>query len=116
VGYYAEVRRFFKISRNCFFPKPKVDSCLVGIDILRKPKVSVKDPEAMFRVIKKAFSQRRKKILNPLSADCFMGLDKNAWAKVLFSAGVDVSLRAEDISLKEYAGISDEAVKVSGRC
>lgn len=110
-GYYARIRRFFKISRNCFFPKPKVDSCLVGMDFLTEPEVKVHNEEVMFRIIRKAFSERRKKILNPLSGTDFMGLNKTSWASVLERSGVDPSLRAEDISLASYARISDEAEK-----
>lgn len=115
-GYYAEVRRFFKISRNCFFPKPKVDSALIGIEFFKKPKVEVEDKDAMFRIIHKAFSERRKKILNPLSSSGFMGFDRKSWAEIFEAAGVDASLRAEDISLSEYARISDEAGKACSEC
>lgn len=114
VNYHARVRRFFKISKNCFFPKPKVESCLVGIDFLDRPSVEVGNPEVMFRIIRKAFSERRKKVLNPLSSSGFMGMCKDKWAAVLKSSGVDGSLRAEDISLELYARISDEAEKAIG--
>ena len=115
-GFYGKVRRFFKISRNCFFPKPKVDSALVGIDFSEKPRIEVKDEEMMFRIIRKAFSERRKKILNPLSSSDFMGMGREAWSEILNFAKVDASLRAEDVSLEEYARISDEAMKALPEC
>ncbi|MFA6635747.1 MAG: 16S rRNA (adenine(1518)-N(6)/adenine(1519)-N(6))-dimethyltransferase RsmA [Candidatus Omnitrophota bacterium] len=109
--YYARTRRIFKISKNCFFPKPKVGSCLVSLHLMEKPSVRVKNEEAMFRIIRKAFSERRKKVLNPLSSGDFMDMDKRTWENVLKISGVDPTKRAEDISLAEYARISDEAEK-----
>jgi 16S rRNA (adenine1518-N6/adenine1519-N6)-dimethyltransferase len=109
VQYHARVSRLFRISKNCFFPKPKVGSCFVRLEFLDMPSVEVEDEEMMFAIIRKAFSQRRKKILNPLSDDGFMGICRDSWSGILNAAGIDPGLRAEDISLKEYAGISDEA-------
>ncbi len=108
-GYHADIKRFFKISKNCFFPRPRVDSCLVGLSFYDAPEVKVKDEKLMFDIIRQSFSQRRKKILNPLSSRNFLGMGREEWKDVFFSAGVDPCSRAEDLSLEDYAGLSDAA-------
>ena len=112
VQYYASVRKIFRISKNCFFPKPKVGSCLIGLNFFKEPFFSVKDEEMMFLIIRKAFSQRRKKVLNPLASDTFLGLNKDSWMRALTAAGIDPQSRAEDISLEEYTRISNEVVEL----
>jgi 16S rRNA (adenine1518-N6/adenine1519-N6)-dimethyltransferase len=61
----------------------------------------------MFKIIRKAFSQRRKKVLNSLSHGKFLSLEKENWKEVLNDCGIDISSRAEDLSLYDYARISD---------
>ena len=105
--FHARTRSVFRIKRNSFYPVPKVDSCLVELEIYDTPEVEVKDKEMMFRIIRQSFSQRRKKILNPVSHKDFLGRDKSAWRNVLSEAGVDPSVRAENLALEDYARISD---------
>jgi len=112
VQYYSEVRKLFRIKNSSFFPKPKVESCLFRMDIPPTPRVSVKDEDMLFRIIRKSFSQRRKKIINPLSCDKFLSLDRDNWKNIFESCGVDHSLRAEALSLDDYARISDKTCDV----
>lgn len=58
--YYATPRRLFEVSRGSFYPAPKVDSVVIRLDILDQPAVSVSDEQALFGLIRAAFSQRRK--------------------------------------------------------
>ncbi len=107
VQFYTRVKRFFRISRNSFYPSPKVDSCLLGMEILPEPSIKVRDEQLMFRIIRQAFSQRRKKVLNPLSHNMFLNIDKVEWGEIFKASDVDPALRAEDLSLADYAKIAD---------
>jgi 16S rRNA (adenine1518-N6/adenine1519-N6)-dimethyltransferase len=109
VQYFTEPRRMFRIKNNCFFPKPQVDSCLLHLRILDRPSVKVRNEELMFRIIRKAFSERRKKALNPLSDKGFMDISREKWEKIFVFCGIDPSARAEAISLEGYARLSDAA-------
>lgn len=114
VQYYARAKKVFKISKNCFFPRPAVDSCLVSFDFLEKPPVEVEDEKLFFDIVHKAFSERRKQVVNPLSSRGFLGMGKKEWADLLESCGVSTSRRAEDLSLEDYARITRAAAKVIG--
>jgi len=107
VQFYTRPRKLFKIKRNCFYPRPQVDSCMLRLEILGEPSVEVKDKELMFRIIRKAFSQRRKKVINPLSDKGFMPFDKRKWLEILNECGIDPSSRAEKLSLSDYARLAD---------
>ena len=112
VQYYTSIKKIFKITGNCFFPKPIVDSCLVRIDFPEEPSVRVKDEKLFFDIIHKAFSERRKQIVNPLSSDSFLGMDKRAWASLLEGCGVAPTSRAEGLSLPDYGRIADAVYEV----
>jgi len=107
VQYYTKVTRSLKIGKKVFSPNPGVDSCLIRMDILSEPSVKVKDEILMFRIIRRAFSQRRKKALNPLSRDDTFKIKREEWINIFEKCGLDPGLRAEDISLADYARLSD---------
>lgn len=108
IQYFADAGKVFKIKKNCFYPKPRVESCLLRLDMLQKPRVRVSDEDLFFRIIRKAFSQRRKKMINPLSKGDIKGLLKEDWIRVLLELGINTAARAEDLSLEEYARIANK--------
>jgi len=107
VQFYAKASKLFKIKKTSFYPKPKVESCLLELKILKSPSVKVKNEKLMFKIIRKAFSQRRKKIINPLSAQDFLGIDKYKWEEILKKCQIPSSVRAENLSLEDYAMLAD---------
>ena len=88
-----------------FVPPPKVDSAVLKLKVLDKPLVEVKDEGVFFRVVKAAFSQRRKTLLNCLSAN--FPIPKDEISTLLESIGVAPSRRGETLSLEEFANIAD---------
>ncbi|NWF52110.1 MAG: ribosomal RNA small subunit methyltransferase A [Nitrospirae bacterium] len=99
--YYAEPRLKFTISRRAFRPVPRVDSAVLHIKILERPSVTVKDEEMFFRVIKTAFSQRRKMLSNSLK-----GLREDIRERILM-AGINPDRRPETLAISEFARLSD---------
>ncbi len=106
VNYYARAEMLFKVSSGSFMPPPKVDSAVIRLTLHKKPTVDVKDEETLFRVIKAAFAQRRKTLLNTLSAT--LAIDKPTLAAILEKAGVPQTARAEQLLMKDFAAISNE--------
>lgn len=105
VNYYAEPELLFNVSAGSFMPAPKVDSAVLRLNIRKEPPVKT-DEAAFFRVVKAAFSQRRKVISNSLSAG--LGLDKSAVSDMLSNAGVAANARAEQLSLEDFAAIANQ--------
>jgi len=105
IQYYADAAIVFRISKKAFKPPPKVDSAVVHLRILAEPRVSVADERIFFRVIKTAFSQRRKTLANSLRP---MGEDIK---DVLLAAGIDPRRRPETLSMEEFAMITDAFVQ-----
>lgn len=98
----AEVQRLFDVQPSAFWPQPKVTSTVLKLRIRPFPGLEVQE-QALLKVAKAAFGQRRKTLLNTLSAG--LGISKGEMADVLKGAGIENSLRAEDISILEYQQI-----------
>ncbi len=109
VQFYMEVKKLFRIKKNSFYPRPRVDSHLVELKVLSEPSVKVTDEALMFRIVRKAFSQRRKKAVNPLSQGDFASMTRDDWIRLFESCGIDPASRAESLSLEDYARVSDAA-------
>ena len=105
VNYYSEPKLLFHVSSGSFMPAPKVDSAVIRLDISEKPRVSCKSEKMFFKVIKAAFSQRRKTVLNSISSG--MGIAKADVEKALFDSGVILTARAEQLKLEDFAKIAD---------
>ena len=84
-------------------PAPKVDSAVMRLNVREKPPVDV-DEALFFRVVKAAFSQRRKVIANSLSAG--LGTDKASVNALLERSGIPANARAEQLSLNDFAAIA----------
>jgi len=105
VRYYSVPRVLFPVSRGSFLPAPEVDSAVIRLDIHREPPVEVADEARLFAVIRGAFSQRRKTVLNTLSSA--LELPKEEIRAVLDRAGVPAAARAEALTLEQFAAIAN---------
>ena len=103
--YYTEPSIVANVPASLFVPPPKVDSAVLKLKVLDKPSVEVKDEGVFFRVVKAAFSQRRKTLLNCLSAN--FPIPKDEISTLLESIGIAPSRRGETLSLEEFANIAD---------
>lgn len=105
VRYYCEPKVLFQVSRGSFMPAPDVDSTVIRLDIRKQPAVDVKREEDFFRVVKAAFSQRRKTLSNTLSSG--LSMNKTQIAELLERAGVASNLRAEQLSMQQFVDIAN---------
>lgn len=105
VRYYSVPRVLFPVSRGSFLPAPEVDSAVIRLDIHPAPPVAVREEKALFAVIRAAFGQRRKTIVNTLSSG--LGIPKDALLPLLEAANVSPAARAEALTLEQFAAIAD---------
>lgn len=105
VNYYSQPKEILVVGSQSFLPSPKVDSEVIRLDLLEKPRVKVVDEKLFFSIIKIAFSQRRKTFLNTLVNNRF--IDKTNATKMLNSLGIDINRRGETFSLEEFAKIEN---------
>lgn len=105
VRYYCEPQVLFQVSRGSFMPTPDVDSTVIRLDIRKEPAVQVDKEENFFRVVKAAFSQRRKTLANTLSSG--LGISKAQATELLNRARVASNLRAEQLSMQQFADIAN---------
>ena len=111
IQYYTEPEIAFIVPPTSFIPAPAVDSAVIVCKRRSKPPVEVCDEALFFRVVKAAFSLRRKMLSNSLKN---MGIKGEQVAKWLELAGVDGKRRAETLSLEDFAKLTNsfnEAVK-----
>lgn len=111
IQYYTEPEIAFIVPPTSFIPAPAVESAVIVCKRRVKPPVEVCDEGLFFRVVKAAFSLRRKMLSNSLKN---MGIKSEQVAKWLELAGVDGKRRAETLSLEDFANLTNsfnEAVK-----
>ena len=111
VSYYSEPKLLFKVGRGSFMPSPNVDSAVIRLDVKPECGRAPGWERLMFRVIRAAFSQRRKQIANPLSAE--LHISKPQLAEIMQSCGIKPTARAEELTLEDYAGLTDALFKGS---
>ena len=105
VNYYGEVKKLFNVSAGNFMPAPKVDSAVIQISLYDEPPVKVVDEKLFFRVIKAAFEQRRKTLVNALSGK--VDISKEEIQSALEEASLDLNIRGERLDIAEFARLSD---------
>ncbi len=109
VQFYSKPEIVLNVSKHCFLPKPDVDSAVIKLDIYKKEErpVQAKDAEFMFCLIRAAFNQRRKTLLNALSNDAGTKIPKEKTLEALSKMGKSESIRGEALTLQEFAELSD---------
>jgi 16S rRNA (adenine1518-N6/adenine1519-N6)-dimethyltransferase len=112
VQYYARPEIVLKVPASCFMPRPKVDSAVIRLKKHEQPTVDVADEGLMFAIIRAAFNQRRKTLLNALSNSGELSgrsdrKSKEELAAVIEAAGLNPTVRGEALTLEEYAKLAN---------
>ncbi len=111
VNYYAKAKKLFDVSRGSFMPSPKVDSCVIELDLTAKGDYYVADEKLFFKMVKSAFAQRRKTILNSISSG--MGVEKEKLGRAIENAGLPLTARAEALTMEELVTLSNKIYEVT---
>ncbi len=105
VNWYYEGNILFDVSPDCFMPRPKVTSSVITFARRASPPAEVRDDKLMRRVVRAAFNQRRKTLVNGLANG--LGLPRGQIASAIESCGFASDVRGETLSVSEFAALSD---------
>lgn len=106
VYYYAEAEKVLDVENNSFIPEPSVTSTVIKLNIRKEPVIQINDEKLMFKIIKQAFMQRRKTLVNALSnMDIFKS--KEEIVKVLEDLNINTKVRGEALTIEQYAQITN---------
>lgn len=111
VQYYCDAHMDMVVQPSCFMPRPKVASAVITLNVLPKRKVVTKDEALFFHLVKCAFGQRRKTLLNCLFNQGNLGLSKEELAEILHSLGWDERIRGEALSIENFACLTDAVME-----
>ena len=102
----SEPKLCFTVSRNCFHPRPDVDSAVVRLRKAQNPEVEGINRNLLRQVVRAAFSQRRKTIVNSLGGAPWIPDGKQGLRAILAQVGIPESERAERLTLKQFATVT----------
>ena len=105
VYYYCTSKKIMEVPNTSFIPEPEVTSEIIKMDLRYKPVVDVENPQIMFRIIKSAFMQRRKTLLNALTnANVF--INKEQGINILKELNLKENVRAEELTIQDFSNIT----------
>ena len=105
-AWYAELELLFDVPPHCFVPAPKVTSTVVRLRMRSAPPADVQDEALLFAIVRAAFSQRRKTLINALAAGV-PGCDKARAAAAVAACGFDARVRGETLDPAQFAALSN---------
>lgn len=105
VRYFSEPEILFNVSRGSFMPPPNVDSCVIRLNVRKEIPWAVTDEKKFFKVVRGAFSQRRKTMANSLSSA--LSLDKAYVTSVIEECGLSPSVRPEQLKMEDFIAVSE---------
>lgn len=108
VKYYSDPKLAFTVSRNCFIPKPDVDSAVVKLKKRPLDGAMDVDKDFFFKVVRSSFGQRRKTLLNSLGSQPFLKGGRDRLRKALSKLGIKENVRAEELSIHDFLNLSKE--------
>lgn len=109
VYFYADSESILEVPKNSFIPEPKVTSEVIKLNIRKQPPVNVKSKKIMFKIIKCAFLQRRKTLLNSLT-NSKVFLNKDEGISILNKLNLPEDIRPEKLTLQDFADITNEFI------
>ncbi len=112
--WYAEPRVLFDVPPDCFLPRPKVTSTVISLKTRQAPPCPVADEALFFRVVRAAFAQRRKTLVNSMMTG-FSDLGKERIAAILADCGLSPTVRGEALTIEQFAAITNRIAKTDGK-
>lgn len=106
VYYYADSKSIMEVPNSSFIPEPDVTSEVIKLNIRKEPIVMPKDTEKMFKIIKLAFTQKRKTLINSLTNNKIFK-DKEEGKEFLTALKINENCRPEELTLEQFAEISN---------
>lgn len=114
VNWHSETEILFDVSPDCFMPQPKVWSSVIKLSARKQPPAEVTDEKLFFRVVRAAFNQRRKTLVNALAAG--LGeFTKDEIAAAVASCGLDDRIRGEVLDIAGFADVSNAIARLRSK-
>ena len=107
VYYYSNAEGILEVPNNSFIPEPEVTSEVIKLNIRKEPPVEVKNRELMFKIVKNAFMQRRKTLVNALT-NTKVFASKEEGINILKEVNLDENIRAENLRIEDFANIANK--------
>ena len=111
VQWYMDTELLFDVPPSCFIPQPKVTSSVIRLSRREKHPAEVKDEKLMFQIIRAAFNQRRKTLVNAIGSQ-INAISKEQAAQAIESCGFDPRIRGEVLDVVGFAKISDKLTDI----
>ena len=112
VYYYCESEKIMEVPNSSFIPEPEVTSEVIKMELRSKPAVEIENPKIMFMIIKSAFMQRRKTLLNALT-NTKVFLSKEEGLEILRKLNLEENIRAENLSIQDFCNIAKIIIEKS---
>lgn len=112
VYYYCESEKIMVVPNSSFIPEPEVTSEVIKMTLREEPAVKIENTKVMFMIIKSAFMQRRKTLLNALT-NTKVFLSKNEGLEILKKLNLDENVRAENLTIEDFANIAKSILEKS---
>ena len=107
--YAAEITKVFRVSAQCFRPRPEVGSAVVSLRTKKETVLSLQEESTFARLVKSAFAHRRKTLVNSLRDE---GYTSQAVIRALTDTGITATARAETLTLEQFVQLTGRL----GRC
>lgn len=101
IYYYSNAKIVLDVPRTCFIPSPEVDSSVINLELLKTPRINIKNEKFLFNIIKIAFSQKRKTLVNSLINNNIFN-SKEELEKILIELKLNPKIRSEELSLQDF--------------
>lgn len=112
VYYYCKSEKIMEVPNSSFIPEPEVTSEVIKMTLRNEPAVKIENPKIMFMIIKSAFMQRRKTLLNALT-NTKVFLSKEEGLEILRKLNLGENARAENLSIQDFANIAQAIIEKS---
>ena len=110
IYYYCEGTKIREVDNTCFMPEPEVTSEVINLQMRKTPPVKVEDKKVFFNIIKSAYMQRRKTLINSLS-NVGVFQNKEQGEKILKSIGLRVDIRPDKMRIEDFARLTEIFLK-----
>ncbi len=106
VYYYADTKILLEVPKDGFIPEPEVTSAVIQFNILKAPRVNVKNEEDFFKLIKQSFLMKRKTLVNALTG--YKNKEKQDIINILRELNFNEKVRAEQLTLEQFVKIYEK--------
>jgi len=109
-NYHSKPEILFDVSPECFTPRPKITSSVINMVIRKEKPLTDNEERVFFRIVRAAFEQRRKTLVNSLHAS-FSGVpSKEKLTEIIAACGFDTRIRGEALNIEEFILLTENLI------